>query len=114
MSRYRNSFSSQPSNPLSRLKIGARRNYACISLPFDAFDFVKQEAPATYSEIRAWVKSHYGVNVSSLSIAQTKERCGLAKTEFKGNKGSERHYVPKLKPEKEELIKKAFEYFGMI
>ena len=91
---------SQPSNPLSKLKIGVRHNIACISIPFDVFDFVKQEVPATYGQIQAWIKERYHVHVSNLSISQTKERCGLTKTEYKGYKGSEGHYVPKLKPEK--------------
>lgn len=105
---------SQPSNPVSKLKIGVRHNIACISITFDAFDFVKQEAPATYGQIQAWVKNHYGVHVSNLSISQTKERHGLAKTEYKGYKGSEGHYIPKLKPEREKMILEAFRHFGMI
>ena len=99
---------------MSKLKIGVRHNIACISIPFDIFDFVKQEPCATYGQIQAWVKTHYGVHVSNLSISQTKERCGLSKTEYKGYKGSEGHYVPKLKPDREEMIREAFRHFGMI
>ncbi len=35
------------------------------------------EAKATYAEIRAYVKEKYGMNVSSLYIAQVKRKYGL-------------------------------------
>ena len=69
---------------------------------------------ATYKEIQAWVKQKYGFHVSNLSISQTKERCGLAKVEYKGFKGAEGHYIPKLKPEHEAAIREALGWFGMI
>lgn len=64
-------------------------------------DTYLQTKLATYKDIQAWVKKHYGIHVSNLAISQTKERCGLAKGEYKGFEGAEGHYAPKLRPEKE-------------
>ena len=73
-----------------------------------------QTKRATYVQIRAWVKEKYGLYVSNLAISQTKERCGLAKGEYKGSEGAKGHYVPKLKPEKEAAIREAFLWFGIL
>lgn len=68
---------------------------------------------ATYREIKEWVKSQHGLSVSSLYIAQVKEKCGLEKRE-NFNLGAEGHRVPTCPPEKEEAILSAFRHFKMI
>ena len=68
---------------------------------------------ATYREIKEWVKSQHGLSVSSLYIAQVKEKCGLEKRE-NFNLGAEGHRVPTCPPEKEEAILAAFRHFRMI
>lgn len=68
---------------------------------------------ATYREIKEWVKSQHGLSVSSLYIAQVKEKCGLEKRE-NFNLGAEGHRVPTCPPEKEEAILSAFRHFHMI
>lgn len=68
---------------------------------------------ATYREIKEWVKSQHGLSVSSLYIAQVKEKCGLEKRE-NFNLGAEGHRVPTCPPEKEEAILSAFRHFNMI
>lgn len=73
-----------------------------------------QTKRATYKEIQAWVKKHYGIHVSNLAIFQTKERCGLAKSRYKGNEGADGHSVPKLTAKKEAAIREAFIWFGLI
>lgn len=60
------------------------------------------------------MKKHYGIHVSNLAISQAKERCGLAKSEYKGYEGAEGHPVPKLTAKKEAAIRKAFIWFGLI
>ena len=64
---------------------------------------------ATYREIKEWVKSQHGLSVSSLYIAQVKEKCGFEKRE-NFNLGEDGHRVP----EKEEAILAAFRHFRMI
>ena len=68
---------------------------------------------ATYREIKEWVKSQHGLSVSSLYIAQVKEKCGLEKRE-NFNLGAEGHRVPTCPPEKEEAIMQAFKHFGIV
>ena len=35
---------------------------------------------ATYTEIKEWIKSEYGLKVSSLYVAQIKDKCGIEKS----------------------------------
>ena len=72
-----------------------------------------QTKRATYKDIQAWVKERYGIHVSNLAISQTKELCGLAKTEYKGYGNAEGH-APKLAAKKEAAIREAFIWFGLI
>ena len=68
---------------------------------------------ATYPEIKAYVKDKYGLNVTSLNIAQVKEKHGFEKRE-NYNKGKDGHRVPNCTPEKEKAIEDAFKHFGML
>lgn len=62
------------------------------------FDVNVQDLPktarttATYPEIKAYVKDKYGLNVTSLNIAQVKEKHGFEKRE-NYNKGKDGHRV---------------------
>ena len=83
------------------------------------FDVNVQDLPktarttATYPEIKAYVKDKYGLNVTSLNIAQVKEKHGFEKRE-NYNKGKDGHRVPNCPPEKEKAIEDAFKHFGML
>ena len=68
---------------------------------------------ATYPEIKAYVKDEFGLNVTSLNIAQVKEKHDLEKR-GNYNKGKEGHRVPNCPPEKEKAIEDAFKHFGML
>lgn len=68
---------------------------------------------ATYQEIKNFVLEHYKLKVSTLNIAQVKEKYGIIERE-NYNKGSKNHKVPKCTVEKENAIVKAFEHFNMI
>ena len=73
-----------------------------------------QTKRATYKDIQAWVKERYGIHVSNLAISQTKELCGLAKSEYKGNGDAGRRCAPKLAAKKEAANREAFSWFGLI
>lgn len=83
------------------------------------FDVNVQDLPktarttATYPEIKAYVKNKYGLNVTSLNIAQVKEKHGFEKRQ-NYNKGKDGHRVPNCPPEKEKAIEDAFKHFGML
>ena len=55
---------------------------------------------ATYTKIKEWIKSEYGLKVSSLYVAQIKDKCGIEKR-LNYNVGDNKSRVPKCPPEKE-------------
>ena len=68
---------------------------------------------ATYTEIKEWIKSEYDLKVSSLYVAQIKDKCGIEKR-LNYNIGDNKSRVPKCPPEKEEAVMEAFRHFNMI
>ncbi len=70
---------------------------------------VKQSA--TYTEIKEWIMSEYGLKVSSLYVTQIKDKCGFDKR-LNYNMGENKSHVPKCSPEKEKAIMAAFKYFN--
>ena len=50
---------------------------------------------ATYTEIKECVKSEYGLKVSSLYVAQIKDKCGIEKR-LNYNVGDNKSRVPKM------------------
>lgn len=71
------------------------------------------EEKATYQKIKEYVKDKYGLNVSSLYIAQIKNKCGLDK-ERTHDSANNKHHIPNCTPEKENAIMDAFKHFGLI
>lgn len=68
---------------------------------------------ATYREIKEWIKAEYGMSVSSLYVAQIKDKCGFEKRQ-NYNIGENKAHVPNCPPEKEKAILKAFKHFRMM
>lgn len=58
------------------------------------------------------MKENYGFEVSSLYIAQTKDKAGIKERE-NYNIGEGKGVVPKCPPEKEKAILEAFKHFKM-
>lgn len=50
---------------------------------------------ATYTEIKEWIKSEYDLKVSSLYVAQIKDKCGFEKR-LNYNVGDNKSHVPKM------------------
>ncbi|GLB80590.1 23S rRNA (uracil-5-)-methyltransferase RumA [Streptococcus alactolyticus] len=73
---------------------------------------VKKEA--TYSEIKDYVFKKTGLKVSSLYIAQVKRELGIIERENFNHSKKDNQKVPNCPPEKEEAIKDALNWFGMI
>ncbi|MBR1477037.1 MAG: 23S rRNA (uracil(1939)-C(5))-methyltransferase RlmD [Lachnospiraceae bacterium] len=68
----------------------------------------------TYEKIKAYVLEKYGFKVSSLYIAQLKDKCGLDKRlNYNLSKKDDPH-VPECPKEKEDAIMDAFRHFGLI
>ena len=68
----------------------------------------------TYGKIKAYILEKYGLNVSSLYIAQVKDKCGLDKQRNYNLSEKDDAHVPKCQKEKEDAIMDAFRHFGLI
>ena len=55
--------------------------YIDVDIELDELDMTSTESKATYNEIKAYVKEHTGLSVSSLNIAQVKQKCGIIERE---------------------------------
>ena len=85
-----------------------------VELKMDELDLTAAEKKATYQEIKDFVLEHSGLKVSSLYIAQVKQKWGIIKRENYNKPKSEDAKQPQCPPEKEEAIKEALKHFGMI
>lgn len=73
------------------------------------------EEKITYQKIKAYILEKYGFKVSSLYIAQIKDKCGLGKERTRNNwKKNDKSKEPQCTPEKEEAIRDAFKNFNII
>ena len=69
---------------------------------------------ATYGQIKERVLEQNGLKVSSLYIAQVKQKYSIIERENYNKPKSENVRQPKCPPEKEAAIIEALKYFGMI
>ena len=94
---------------LSRKKVNDRINF---DINIEALpDRVSKTA--TYAEIKAYVLEHYGLKVSSLYIAQIKDKHGIKEREnYNIGEGKSKELI--CPPEKEEAITNALKHFNMI
>ena len=85
-----------------------------VELEMSEMDLTAAESKATYEEIKKYVLEHSGLKVSSLYIAQVKEKCGIIERANYNLPKSENSRQPKCPLEKEAAIREALEYFRMI
>lgn len=85
-----------------------------IEVKMDEMDLTSAESKATYEEIKAYVLEHTGLKVSSLYIAQVKQKYGIIERENYNKPKSEDARQPQCPPEKEKAITEALRHFGMI
>ena len=85
-----------------------------VELEMSEMDLTTAESKATYEEIKDYVLEHMGLKVSSLYIAQVKQKCGIIERENYNLPKSENTRQPKCPPEKERVIREALKYFKMI
>ena len=92
-----------------------RRNSLHIDIDVDVEEMLQEKrGQATYPQIKDYVLEHSGLKVSSLYIAQVKQKCGIIERENYNKPKSEDAKQPQCPPEKEEVIKEALRHFGMI
>ena len=93
---------------LSREKIDG---YVDIDLDVEKLE--GKSGTATYTEIKAYIEEKYGFKVSTLYIAQMKDKVGMEKRK-NYNPESGEGKVPICPPEKEAAIMDAFRHFNLI
>ena len=96
---------------LSKLNV---EHHIEVEINLDEMDLTKAESKATYEKIKEYVLEHSGLKVSSLYIAQVKEKCGIIERVNYNLPKSENSRQPKCPLEKEVAIREALEYFQMI
>ena len=86
-----------------------------INIDVDVEEMVQDKRGlATYGQIKDYVLEHSGLNVSSLYIAQIKQKYGIIERENYNKPKSEDTRQPQCPPEKEKAITEALRHFGMI
>ena len=86
-----------------------------INIDVDVEEMVQDKRGlATYEQIKDYVLEHSGLKVSSLYIAQVKQKCGIIERENYNKPKSENAKQPQCPPEKERAITEALKHFGMI
>ena len=94
-------------------KLNAKQHIE-VEIKMDELDLTAAESKATYEEIKAYVLEHSGMKVSSLYIAQVKQKCDIIERENYNKPKSEDAKQPQCPPEKEKAIMEALKHFGMI
>ena len=80
----------------------------------DEMDLTTAESKATYKTIQDWVKENYGFRVTTLNIAQVKQKYGLIERECFKKPESPYSKQPKCPKKNEEAIEEALRFFKMI
>lgn len=97
---------------LSKGEIDSKKVRVEFSLEdMDMSDF---QDKATYTQIKDYVLEHSGLKVSNLYISQIKRKCGLEVGKNYNLPKAEDSRQPQCPPEKENAIREAMKYFGMI
>lgn len=86
-----------------------------INIDVDVEELVQDKrGAATYGQIKDYVLEHSGLKVSSLYIAQVKQKCGIIERENYNKPKSEDAKQPQCPPEKEKAIRAALQHFRLI
>lgn len=92
-----------------------RKPVTHINIDVDVEEMVQDKrGMATYGQIKDYVLEHSGLNVSSLYIAQVKQKHGIIERENYNKPKSEDARQPQCPLEKERAITEALKHFGML
>ena len=96
-------------------KLHEAKHHVNVTVDMDELDLTSAESKATYEEIKQYVAEHNGgMKVSSLYIAQVKQKHGIIERENYNKSKSEDAKQPQCPREREEAIVEALKYFGMV
>ena len=86
-----------------------------INIHVDVEELVQDKrGQATYPQIKEYVLEHFGLKVSSLYIAQVKQKLGIIERENYNKPKNEDAVQPQCPPDKEKAITDALKHFGML
>ena len=86
-----------------------------VEFSLEDMDMSECQDGATYPQIKEYVLEHTGLKISSLYISQVKKKCGLeVGKNYNLPKSEDARKAPTCPPEKENAIREALLYFGMI
>lgn len=86
-----------------------------IELDLEALEATPSESKATYEEIKEYIRNnHDGMKVSTLYIAQVKQKYGIIERDCYNKAKSDNTKQPQCPPDKEEVIVDALKHFKMI
>lgn len=85
-----------------------------LKIDMDEIDITSAESKATYEKIKQYIADKYDTKVSSLYIAQVKEKHGIIERENYNRAKSADAKQPQCPPEKEKMIEDALQYFKMV
>ena len=85
-----------------------------VKIDLDDYDLTKSESKATYNEIKEYVLKHSDLKVSSLNIAQVKQKYGIIERENYNKSKSADAKQPQCTKDKEKAIIEALKHFRMI
>ena len=86
-----------------------------VNIDVDVEEMVQDKRGlATYEQIKDYVLEHSGLKVSSLYIAQVKQKHGIIERVYYNKPKSENSKQPQCPPDKERSITEALKHFGML
>ena len=85
-----------------------------VEFPLEGLNVAQLQGNATYEQIKAYVQGHSGLKVSTLYIAQVKQKYGIIERECYNKPKSEDAKQPQCPPDKEAAIVEALKFYGLI
>ena len=85
-----------------------------VEFPLEGLNVAQLQGSATYEQIKAYVLEHSGLKVSTLYIAQVKQKYGIIERECYNKPRSEDAKQPQCPPDKEAAIVEALKFYGLI
>ena len=85
-----------------------------VEFPLEGLNVAQLQRSATYEQIKAYVLEHSGLKVSTLYIAQVKQKYGIIERECYNKPKSEDAKQPQCPPDKETAIVEALKFYGLI
>ena len=85
-----------------------------VEFPLEGLNVVQLQGSATCEQIKAYVLEHSDLKVSTLYIAQVKQKYGILSNECCNKAKSDDAKQPQCPMDKERAIAEALRFYGMI